>query len=81
MEIPITIKNHDTTFKQNVDVPTDMTVSELLDAAKEQANMSSVICFLNRDKTNTKLTDNETIESAGIQPGESLTLTPLPQGG
>lgn len=81
MEIPITIKNHDTTFKQNVDVPTDMIIDDLLAAAQEQANMLSLSCYLNRDKTNTKLIGNETIESAGIQPGESLTLTPLPQGG
>lgn len=81
MEIPITIKSHDATFKQNVDVPTDMTVGELRDAAKEKANLSSVDCHLIRDKTNTQLKDNETIENAGIQPGDLLILTPNAEGG
>jgi hypothetical protein len=81
MEIPITIQNHTATFKQNVDVPTDMTVGELRDAAQEKSNLLSVPCDLVRDKTAQTLRENDTIANAGIESGDLLILTPHTEGG
>ncbi len=81
MEIPITIRTIDGTFKQPVDVPTDMTVGELRDAAQEKANLLSVPCDLIRDRTEQTLRANDTIESAGIQSGDLLILAPRAEGG
>lgn len=81
MEIPVTIRTVDGTFKQPVDVPTDMTVGELRDAAQEKANLLAVPCDLIRDRTEQILRANDTIESAGIQSGDVLILTPHAEGG
>ena len=81
MEIPVTIRTVDGTFKQPVDVPTDMTVGELRDAAQEKANLLSVPCDLIRDRTEQTLRANDTIESAGIQSGDLLILAPRAEGG
>lgn len=81
MEIPITIRTIDGTFKQPVDVPTDMTVGELRDAAQEKANLLAVPCDLIRDRTEQILRANDTIESAGIQSGDLLILAPRAEGG
>lgn len=81
MEIPVTIRTVDGTFKQPVDVPTDMTVGELRDAAQEKANLLAVPCDLIRDRTEQILRANDTIESAGIQSGDLLILAPRAEGG
>lgn len=81
MEIPVTIKTIDGTFKQPVDVPTDMTVGELRDAAQDKASLLSVPCDLVRDKTDQVLRENDTIANAGIESGDLLILTPRAEGG
>ncbi|NMG60031.1 hypothetical protein E1H12_16275 [Geitlerinema sp. P-1104] len=81
MEIPVTIRTLDGTFKQAVDIPTDMTVGELRDAAQEKANLLSVPCDLLRDRTDQVLRENDTIEDAGIESDDLLILTPRAEGG
>ncbi|XZO01318.1 MAG: ubiquitin-like domain-containing protein [Microcoleus sp.] len=79
--ITITIRSVDGTFKRPVDVPMDMTISELRDGAQEQANLLQVPCDLILDKNNQILRESDTIQSAGIQSGALLTLTPRAEGG
>lgn len=81
MEIPVTIRTIDGTFKQPVDVPTNMTVGELRDAAQEKADLLSVPCDLVRDKTDQVLRENDTIATAGIESNDVLILTTRAEGG
>jgi len=81
MEVSVTIKTIDGTFKQAVDIPIDMTVGELRDAAQEKANLLSVPCDLVRDKTDQVLRENDTVANARIESGDLLILAPRAEGG
>jgi hypothetical protein len=79
--ITVTVRTVDGTFKKTVDVPLDMLISELKDGSQEQANLLSVPCDLILDKTNKVLRESDTLQSAGIQSGALLILTPRAEGG
>ena len=79
-QITVTVKTVDGSFKKSVDVPVDMSIKDLCDGAKEQANLSSVPCNL-MDSQNNELQESDTIQSAGIKNGTTLTLVPQTEGG
>lgn len=79
--ITITIKSFDGTFKKTTDVPLNMILGDLKDAAQEQANLLHVPCVLILDKNDQILGESDTIQSAGIQSGALLKLMPRPEGG
>jgi hypothetical protein len=81
-KITVTIKTVDGTFKKTTDVPLDMLIGDLLEAVRELANLVQVPCDLILDKNNNQiLRESDTVESAGIQSGALLTLTPRAEGG
>jgi hypothetical protein len=79
--ITITIRSVDGTFKKTTDVPLDMVIGDLLEAAREMANLLQVPCDLILDKNSQILREGDTVQSAGIQSGALLTLTPRAEGG
>lgn len=79
--VTITIRSFDGTFKKTTDVPLNMILGDLRDAAQEQANLLQVPCDLILDKNNQILRESDTVQSAGIQSGSLLTLTPRAEGG
>jgi len=79
--ITITIRSVDGTFKKTTDVPLDMVIGDLLEAAREMANLLQVPCDLILDKNSQILRESDTVQSAGIQSGALLTLTPRAEGG
>jgi hypothetical protein len=79
-EITITIKTVDGCFKKSVDVPIDMLIRDLGESAQEQANLLNVPCTL-LDSQNNALRESDTVQSAGIEDGATLTLVPEAEGG
>lgn len=80
-KITVTIKTVDGTFKKTTDVPLDMLIGDLLEAVRELANLLQVPCNLILEKNNQILRESDTVQSAGIQSGALLTLTPRAEGG
>ena len=80
--ITVTVKTLDGQFKKTTDVPLDMLIQDFKEQAEELANLPGPNnrLYFNR-KNNRVLEDTETFQSAGIQSGDTLTLTPLPEGG
>lgn len=78
--ITVTIKTVNGTFKKSVDVPLDMSIQDLREGAQEQANLSSVPCYL-LDSQNNALSESDTVQNAGIKNDATLTLAYEPQGG
>jgi hypothetical protein len=79
--IPVTVKTADKTFKKNVDLPLDMLIGDVRDQFLELARLSSVPCDLVLDRKDQILPDTATVQSAGIQPGDSLTVAAKAEGG
>lgn len=79
--IAVTVKTADQTFKKNVELPSDMLIGDVRDQFQELARLSSVPCDLVLDRKDQTLPDTSTVQAAGLQSGDSLTLTPNAEGG
>ncbi|GAB1545293.1 hypothetical protein NUACC21_79690 [Scytonema sp. NUACC21] len=81
-EITVTVRDISGTFKKTVDVPPEMLFGIFRQQAQEKAGLSTVPCTLVLEgKTNKVMRDDDTFQSAGIQPGAVFVLTPEAEGG
>ena len=77
----ITVKTLDRTWKQQVDVPSDMSFGNFKKAAQEQVGILDVPYTLIHDQSGKLMRDNDTFAIAKIPHNASFTLAPENEGG
>jgi|GEM_PF-1800421 len=81
-QITVTVRNLGGDFRKDADVQVDMTLGDFKEAAKAFAGLpTSLPCSLVLEKTNKVMRDSDTFQSAGIESGSVLILTPEAEGG
>jgi hypothetical protein len=80
-DITVTVKNMSGDFRKTTEVPTDMRLGDFRQAAQELDGLSNVTCTLLLEKNNRAVNENESFESAGIQPNTTFILASEDEGG
>ncbi|RUS92682.1 hypothetical protein DSM106972_098560 [Dulcicalothrix desertica PCC 7102] len=79
-DITVTVRTCDQTFRKSAEVPVDMSLGDFRQAAQEMVGLYAVPCTLVLEKTNKAVEDNDTFQSAGIEPGTVFVITPEAEG-
>jgi len=77
----VIVRTTNNTWKQQVDVPSEMTFGYFRQAAQEQAGILDVPYTLVHDQSNKIMRDSDTFALAKIPDNSSFTLAPESQGG
>ena len=77
----VNVQTLNRTWKQQVDVPSEMTFGDFRQAAQEQAGILDVPCTLIYEQTDKAMRDSDTFALAEIPNNSSFTLAPENEGG